>query len=555
MSDELHPHAFFATDEEWDAIQAFLKKRRDGEAVTAPQLPYADDKSASVEKATSQKPRRTCQKPQLAAQKSRHKKKDAATKLVVPVVEVPSVVLKDGLTPSQVKAMELLESGQNVFVTGGAGVGKTYLLHRFIEKHDGRVVVCAPSGIAAKRAGGTTIHRAFGLSKEKIKILDETDFDEKHWLADEEDREYMRKHPSHRRYLQALLTADIVVIDEISMCRSDLFSYIMRGIQTMAKGRKAVEALGITEVQPHKLQVVLVGDFYQLPPVLTAKDHDAWVSLYPDNREGWSFLTPEWRTMGFITTELTEVVRQKDKQFADALNQIRHGDVAGIKYINAHCASAPQSGPFICATNEEAREANHDAYEKLSGSEYNFTMETTGEVTDADITCEKELQLKRRTKLLILVNDEEGRYQNGTYGELVGFEKGIDTDDIEALRVDVGTCHVSIPRYTWDVVRYEVVNTTHNGHQVKKVQLKTVGSFCQFPVRLGWALTAHKSQGQDYDHCNIKHPHTFWLDGQLYVALSRAKSVRNLYLGKRLTKQMVKTSRVVTKFFKAGASE
>ena len=210
-----------------------------------------------------------------AREKSRRKKKDAATKLVVPAVEVPSVVLKDGLTPSQVKAMELLESGQNVFVTGGAGVGKTYLLHRFIEKHDGRVVVCAPSGIAAKRAGGTTIHRAFGLSKAKIKILDETDFDEKHWLADDKERAYMAEHPNRARYLQALLAADIVIIDEISMCRSDLFHYIMRGIQTMAAGRKAVEALGITKVKPHKLQVVLVGDFYQLPPVLTSKDRDA----------------------------------------------------------------------------------------------------------------------------------------------------------------------------------------------------------------------------------------------------------------------------------------
>ena len=552
MPDELHPHAFFATDEEWSAIQAFLKKCRAGETVTAPQLPDADGKSANDGKATSQKPRRARQKPQPSAQKSRRKKKDAATKTVIPVIEVPSVVLKDGLTPSQVKAMELLESGQNVFVTGGAGVGKTYLLHRFIEKHEGRVVVCAPSGIAAKRAGGTTIHRAFGLSKAKIKILDETDFDEGHWLADDKERAYMAEHPNRARYLQALLAADIVVIDEISMCRSDLFHYIMRGIQTMAAGRKVVEALGITEVKPHKLQVVLVGDFYQLPPVLTSKDRDAWTSLYPDNPEGWAFLTDDWRKMGFVTAELTEVVRQKDKQFADALNQIRHGDATSLAYLNTHCTTTPQPGPFICATNEEARTANHDAYEKLRGAEHVFQMETTGEVTEADITCEKTLQLKRRTKLLILVNDEEGRYQNGTYGELIGFEKGIGTDDIEALRVDVGTCRVSIPRYTWDVVRYEVVNTTHNGRQVKKVQLKTVGSFCQFPVRLGWALTAHKSQGQDYDHCNIRHPHTFWLDGQLYVALSRAKSVGSLYLGQHLTKQMVKASKAVKDFFTRG---
>jgi len=560
MPDELHPHALFATDEEWNAIQSFLKRRRAGESIAAPQLPESDaptsqSHSGDVQQIATQdnasNDLETSPSPAPKKKSSRRKSGITAkrkTKNAPP--EHSTVISKDGLTPSQAAAMKLLASGGNVFVTGGAGVGKTYLLHRFIKEHEGRVVVCAPSGIAAKRAGGTTIHRAFGLSKDKIKILDETDFDENHWLADAEEREYMAKHPSHRRYLQALLAADIVVIDEISMCRSDLFSYIMRGIRTMAKGRSAVPERGITEVIPHHLQVVLCGDFYQLPPVVTSKDHDAWVSLYPENPEGWAFRTDEWQRMGFDTTELTEVVRQKDNHFADALNQIRHGDADGLKYINEHCAITSQSGPYICATNQEARESNQASYEKLRGKEHTFTMETNGEVTEADIVCEPTLHLKRRTKLLILVNDKEGAYQNGTYGELVGFEKTMDGKDIAALRVNVNGAYVTIPRFTWEVARYEVVTTTYKGRLVKKVQLKTVGTFTQFPVRLGWALTAHKSQGQDYESCNIAKPDTFWLDGQLYVALSRAKSVGTLYLGKKLTKGMVKASKAVTDFFK-----
>ena len=330
MPDELHPHALFATDEEWSAIQKFLKKRRDGEKISSPVLP----ESSPVD-TLQQVPRQDVAKraeQQLLhdpKKKSSRRKRSTAAK-GLPDAPISPVIPKDGLTPSQETAMKLLESGENVFVTGGAGVGKTYLLHRFIEKHEGHIVVCAPSGIAAKRAGGTTIHRAFGLSKDKIKILDETDFDENHWLADEEERAYMAKHPSHRRYLQALLAADIVVIDEISMCRSDLFAYIMRGIRMMAKGRRAVKELGITEVVPHHLQIVLCGDFYQLPPVVTSKDHHAWVSLYPENPEGWAFLTDEWQRMSFVTAELTEVVRQKDKNFADALNHIRHGNADGM---------------------------------------------------------------------------------------------------------------------------------------------------------------------------------------------------------------------------------
>lgn len=519
MPDELHPHALFATDEEWNAIQSFLKRRRAGESIAAPQLPESDaptsqSHSGDVQQIATQdnasNDLETSPSPAPKKKSSRRKSGITAkrkTKNAPP--EHSTVISKDGLTPSQAAAMKLLASGGNVFVTGGAGVGKTYLLHRFIKEHEGRVVVCAPSGIAAKRAGGTTIHRAFGLSKDKIKILDETDFDENHWLADAEEREYMAKHPSHRRYLQALLAADIVVIDEISMCRSDLFSYIMRGIRTMAKGRSAVPERGITEVIPHHLQVVLCGDFYQLPPVVTSKDHDAWVSLYPENPEGWAFRTDEWQRMGFDTTELTEVVRQKDNHFADALNQIRHGDADGLKYINEHCAITSQSGPYICATNQEARESNQASYEKLRGKEHTFTMETNGEVTEADIVCEPTLHLKRRTKLLILVNDKEGAYQNGTYGELVGFEKTMDGKDIAALRVNVNGAYVTIPRFTWEVARYEVVTTTYKGRLVKKVQLKTVGTFTQFPVRLGWALTAHKSQGQDYESCNIAKPDTF----------------------------------------------
>ena len=548
MPGELHPHAFFATDEEWKAIQEFLKKRRAGESADAPALPDMSAPSSPVATASA--------KETAPAKAASHRKKRSMNSMKpTPSSDHMETPVENDLTPSQARAMELLESGKNAFVTGGAGVGKTYLLHRFIENHEGHVGVCAPSGIAAKRAGGTKIHRAFGLSKGKIKILDETDFDENHWLADAEELAYMAKHPSHRRYLQALLTAHIVVIDEISMCRSDLFIYIMRGIQTMEKGRRAVPERGITEVTPHHLQVVLCGDFYQLPPVVTSKDHRAWVALYPDNPEGWAFRTDEWSRLGFITTELTEVVRQKDKQFADALNHIRHGNADGIKYINEHCSIVPQSGPYICSTNQEARESNQDAYEKLRGKEQTFTMETNGEVTEADIVCEPTLHLKRRTKLLILVNDIDGAYQNGTYGELVGFVKTLDGKGIEALRVSIDGTRVTIPRFTWEVARYEVVTMTYQGRIVKKVRLKTVGTFTQFPVRLGWALTAHKSQGQDYESCNIAKPNTFWLPGQLYVALSRAKSVKTLYLGRKLTKGMVKASDAVKTFFNSSDTE
>ncbi len=506
--DERRVRGFRVTDREWNALKAYLEQLRHG--VTAPVAP-------------------------AVAQEIVHPEKEERTSW------------GNGLTPSQERALSLLESGKNVFLTGGAGTGKTYLLHQFINRHKGRVVVAAPSGIAAKRAGGSTIHSVFRVP---IKIVDDSNFNEDDWLADADDLKKMAKDKKYKSALQVLLAADIIVIDEISMCRADVFEYVAKAIHTITKGREANKEKNLTYVKPHKLQVVLCGDFAQLPPVITKAEKAAWKALYPKNPDGLAFLTDAWKALKVVNALLVETVRQSDAEFSQALNRLRMGDARCLTYLNGQHAKTKQDGPTICATNRQASEANKIKYRNLRGREHTFTVEKSGEQDNEPLVCEEVLTLKRGCKVILLVNDSKNhQYQNGSYGEVLDFCRDADGMHAVKLRTDEGDTVIVGP-YTWDVERYELVDDEdEHGNPRKKVALIKIGEYTQIPLRLGWALTAHKSQGQDYDSCNVVAPQNFWAAGQLYVALSRAKDIRKLYLGKELTKDMLNTNQTVKEFY------
>lgn len=423
----------------------------------------------------------------------------------------------DGLTKSQQKAWQLLQSGANVFLTGGAGVGKSFLLNKFIAAHAGKCLVTAPSGIAAQKVGGVTVHSAFSV---KLKILDDTDFDAANYLLTDDER----KELNDKDKMNILLTADVLIIDEISMLRSDVFSFVMKIIKTIGAGRK------------------------KEPPVI--KEKNIWRSLYSENISGYAFKTLEWQNLQFQVAILTEVVRQKNPDFSNALNKIRLGDTSGLEYINEHAAKKIQAGPVICGRNKDVAAENQKRFAQLKGKIVKFDIEYAGEREEkSNLCCEEHLELKVGAKVLFLMNDiKEHNYKNGSYGIVQGFSKNAEGDDI--VNVEIDGQIIDVERATWDVQRYKVVTQKDEKtkKEIKKVMLEKVGEYKQFPLRLGWSLTAHKAQGQDYDTLNIKPD--FWAAGQLYVALSRARSVEHLYLYKKLTSDMLVTSSEVVDFYK-----
>lgn len=237
-------------------------------------------------------------------------------------------------TPGQAEAMDALLSGRNVFLSGNAGTGKSYVLNAFIEELEEREVpylAMAPTGIAAQNLhNGTTIHRTLQVG---FGVLDPHD----------ENRKTLTR--------KVLNKAEVVIIDEVSMCRIDLFERVMNMVLAAKRvsGRK---------------QVVLVGDFFQLPPVVTDDDRKVLMQLWPGNDDGYAFKSPLWEGMGFEPHVLTEVVRQSDPEFIGQLNRARIGDRDCIGYFNERSVSdrkrAPGDDLWLCATNRMASTINDE---------------------------------------------------------------------------------------------------------------------------------------------------------------------------------------------------
>lgn len=271
----------------------------------------------------------------------------------------------EGLTEDQRDAYIALKEGRNVFLSGNAGTGKSYVLNRFIDDLEARSVpytAMAPTGIAALNMhNGSTIHRTLQVSAGVC-------------------------NPSEKiRPRKVLTVAEVIIIDEISMCRIDLFDYVMRMISDaqVSSGRK---------------QVVLVGDFFQLPPVITEDDRAILMKLYPGNFEGWAFESDYWDGFDFEPHILKKVVRQDDPEYIGNLNLARNGDESCIPYFNEHSVSdrkyAPKDALFLCSNNRLASNINTESVSELSGKKYTYQASATGKVTSDTVGEFTQIPLK-----------------------------------------------------------------------------------------------------------------------------------------------------------------
>lgn len=409
-----------------------------------------------------------------------------------------------GFNSEQKDTFDTLLSGVNVFLSGEAGTGKSYVLNKFIEHVGGKlnVMIVAPTGIAAINVGGVTIHRAF---KVPVRLLTEKP----------------KSIPS------ALRDVDTIICDEISMCRIDVFEYIAHTILSLNNMRR--------KNNKKPAQFIVTGDFFQLPPVIANREAELYKTYFSNSPRGFAFNSPYWNAFGFVNKVLHDVMRQSNPKMIHSLNRIRQGYTDGLRYFITNSASDEvDGGILLCGTNKKAQEVNSEKVQALQGKSVEYYAEVDGEVKESDKATGDLLELKVGARVMTIVNDMNGLYQNGSLGTVVDLSK-------ESIEVELDNGNdAAIERYTWNIEDY----AQENGKLVKKV----VGTFSQFPLKLAYAITIHSSQGQTYDKMNLD-PRC-WDCGQLYVALSRVKSIENLFiLGKYISPKYLVVSKEVKDFY------
>ena len=421
------------------------------------------------------------------------------------------------LTPSQERAFELFKDGHNLFLTGKGGSGKSFLTRHIINycnKNDRSVIVCAPTGIAAINVGGSTIHRTF---KVPIGIINPRDYLYLKDISKEERAKLSDKAKKEQEKLDVIRKADVLIIDEISMCRLDVFGYVARTLMNY-------------EGKPK--QVLLVGDFFQLPPVLSQKtgELNAWELIDEYAGKLFAFESEEWKLLNIRTIELTENMRQKDEVFIKALDDIREGNPNFAPFGKKQCPIT--DAIILCPNNGMALEENRNRFSELvrrGAKRQCYEEEVSGELSDScdsDVekyrVTSKKLELCVGARVIVLVNDKDGAYVNGDMGAVTG----LDEISIEVL-LDKGR-QIILTRYTWSIQEYQMIEKKNKttGKKEKVPTLVEIGTIKQIPVKLAWAISVHKSQGQTYEKCNIKCG--FWAAGQMYVALSRCRSLGGL---------------------------
>ena len=420
---------------------------------------------------------------------------------------LPGSHSSSALNEEQRKVFASFVSGANLYITGKGGSGKSFLTRHIIDychQKGRKALICAPTGIAALNIGGATIHRTFGAPASII-----------------EPGERCRK----KNLLEIIDAAEVIIIDEISMCRVDLFEYVANTLLHM-KNRK---------------QLVLVGDFYQLPPVLTPKDTKAF-SVFYDNRL-YAFESNLWQKLQLQTMELQSSMRQKDKAFVKTLDNIREG----IPDFSVFKNSSPDPMALtICGANDEADKINKENLNwlKKQGAKISkIEAKVTGTVDSSEKPTDEILTLCPGARVVMLNNDKDNTWVNCSFGTIISIK-----DNELKIRIEDNGSEISVERYKWTYLEYDV-ESTEDGK--KKLVTKERGLFEQFPVRLAWAITIHKSQGQTYEHVNVSAENIF-AEGQLYVALSRCKTIEGMHISGKLTDSKVIASEAVKHFMKSG---
>ncbi len=409
------------------------------------------------------------------------------------------------------------DSNVNYFLTGNAGTGKSYLVdayYEFCQLNGLTMLKCAPTGVAATRIGGVTMHRMFKLP---LTVLTEK-----------------FEGSQYANIYKILVHADVLFIDEISMARIDIFDNAMAQVQ-FANGVRAKNG------QP-PMQVVVCGDFGQLMPVVTETDRNLYAQLTgKDIGNGCCYNSHWWTDMNFQPILLTQPMRQSDSRFCRALDNLRIGIGTDVDFLNQNCAPAPlKDGIWLCGYNNTAAEKNARGIYSLPGQASTNMAIVTGKANIKQTNFVENLIYKNGARVVMCMRELGNKfspYDNGSLGTIVGLGRGwvkIDLDN--GKRVTVSP--VKLPFYEYAV-------------SGGSVQPREIGTVTQYPFKIGYAVTIHKSQGQTYDQMNLV-PEIF-MPGQLYVAMSRCRELSKIYVqpdgyGRRITPDKIMPNKDVVQF-------
>jgi len=416
------------------------------------------------------------------------------------------------------KALDLLErTCKNVFITGKAGTGKSTLLDYFRRTTSKNVVVLAPTGVAAVNIAGQTIHSFFrfkpDITLQKVRR--------------------MKSEKARKLYKEI----EAVIIDEISMVRPDLLDCVDKFLRLNGQDKDA--SFG-------GVQMVFFGDLYQLPPVVKYKERGVFASEYKGN---YFFDAKVFSGGGFEMEfmELNKIYRQTDALFIGLLNAIRNNTVTEehIQRLNSRFQNdarhiAAKNSIYLTTTNKLAADINMGQLNRLKSRLYSYQGLIEGEFKKEYLPAELELKIKPESQVMFLNNDRQGRWINGTIGSVERIKED-DGNVVIAVRLPEGNIENVYPN-KWEVFRF------FYNEKSAFIESEVVGTFTQYPLKLAWAVTIHKSQGKTFDNVVLDISGGVFACGQIYVALSRCRAFEGITLTRRIEKKHIFVDRKIMDF-------
>lgn len=406
------------------------------------------------------------------------------------------------------------QTNKSIFLTGKAGTGKTTLLKEIIRSTHKNTVVVAPTGIAALNAGGVTIHSMFQLpfggfipaNNVEVQFSDSLKFETKDTL-----RRHFRMSALKRHVIQNM---ELLIIDEVSMLRSDLMDAIDFMLQSVRKKRTSFGGV----------QVLFIGDLLQLPPVIRDEE---WRTLRQYYKGKFFFHSHVIQNNPPLYIELSKIFRQSDETFIELLNNLRNNKITSenISFLNQYVQpnfdlKANKGYITLTTHNAKADTINLQSINDLNGNATKYQAKITGDFPEKIFPLEETLELKIGAQIMFIKNDlsAEKNYFNGK----MGFVKSISAEEIW-IHFPEENKSIEVERYEWQNIRYFVNENT------KEIEEEVLGSFVHYPIKLAWAITVHKSQGLTFDKAALDVSQVF-APGQAYVALSRLRSLNGLVL-------------------------